>query len=262
MSLSRQVSLVGLCFKYNMPFLSIIIPAKNEEQDLPRLLDSIRMQTFRDYEVIVADAYSVDATRDIARSYGARVIDGGMPGPGRNRGAEQATGEMLLFLDADAKLPSASFLEDTLNEMARRDLDIATCRVKPLTERTIDRAFHGVFNMYAQVTQRFHPHVTGACIFSRSAVHHSIGGFDERVVFAEDHDYVQRMVRRGASFGILRTHPIIISTRRFERDGYVSLALKFLFTEAYMIAKGPLKKMPFTYDMGNPSSHRPPTHDT
>ena len=57
--------------------LSIIIPTYNEEEYLPKLLESIKMQDFTDYEVIVADANSKDNTRKIATDYGAKVVDGG-----------------------------------------------------------------------------------------------------------------------------------------------------------------------------------------
>ena len=95
-----------------MPKLSIIIPCKNEEEQLPKLLASIKRQTFTDYEIIVADAHSKDRTREIAESFGARVVEGGMPGPGRNKGALQAQGTHLLFLDADVTFLSHRYLEN------------------------------------------------------------------------------------------------------------------------------------------------------
>ena len=103
--------------------LSIVIPTKNEEVLLPLLLESIRGQSFTDYEVIVADAKSTDATPRIAASFGARVVEGGMPAPGRNRGAEQATGDVLVFFDADVILPNEHFLRDCLEEMEQKNID-------------------------------------------------------------------------------------------------------------------------------------------
>ena len=84
--------------------LSIIIPTYNEEEYLPVLLESIKKQSFKDYEIIVADANSTDRTREIAESYGCIVVDGGLPAAGRNNGAKVATGEYLLFLDSDLEL--------------------------------------------------------------------------------------------------------------------------------------------------------------
>ena len=54
--------------------LSIIIPAKNEEKNLKKLLPSIASQSFQDFEIILADDYSDDKTGEIARKFGARVV--------------------------------------------------------------------------------------------------------------------------------------------------------------------------------------------
>ena len=91
--------------------LSIIIPTKNEEYYLPKLLESIKRQDYKNYEIIVADAGSKDKTRDVARKSGCKVVKGGLPSIGRNNGAKYAKGELLLFLDADTVLPE-NFLKD------------------------------------------------------------------------------------------------------------------------------------------------------
>lgn len=233
-----------------MPKLSVIIPAKNEEKMLPKLLDTIKAQTFKDYEVIVADAHSTDDTVKIAESYGAKIVEGGMPGPGRNKGAINAKGEIIAFFDADVQLPSNKFLEDCVNEMDRKHLDVATCKVKPLSRKPIDRALHEAYNAYVVATAKLRPHAPGFCILVRRHAHHGIKGFDEQVVFAEDHDYVQRAKKEGHRFGILRSHPIAVSVRRLEKDGRLSIALKYIFGELHMMTKGAMKEVPFEYDMG------------
>ena len=238
-----------------MPKFSIIIPTKNEQEHLPVLLESIRAQSFRDYEVIVADAGSDDRTREIAVAFGAQVTGGGLPGPGRNRGAEAASGDILIFFDADVKLPSAGFLEDCWHEMEYKKLDLATCRVMPLSVRHIDRALHEAYNAYALATEKIRPHAPGFCIFIRRNAHLGIKGFDEDVVMAEDHDYVQRAAEKGYRFGILRSHPIGVSVRRLEKDGRLSIALKYIFVEMRMMTTGSLKgDMPFKYEMGGKSA--------
>ncbi|HWQ99863.1 MAG TPA: glycosyltransferase [Candidatus Methylomirabilis sp.] len=234
-----------------MPRLSIIIPTKNEEVHLPRLLASIKEQTFTDYEVIVADAHSNDGTRRIAEEWGARVVEGGMPGEGRNEGALHAQGELLLFLDADVVLPSHHYLRDVIVELDERKADVATCKVAPLSKRPIDRVFHGAYNAYVQATERIRPHAPGFCILVRRHTHEGIEGFDEDVVFAEDMDYVQRAHRMGRRFNILKSHPIKVSVRRFDRDGRWGIAMKYLFAELRMVTRGPFKKKtPFRYEMG------------
>ena len=233
-----------------MPRVSIIIPVKNEEDILPRLLQSIRAQLFTDYEIIVADAHSTDKTVEISESYGARVVEGGMPGPGRNRGAVHAKGEIIVFFDADVQLPSAKFLGDCIAEMDRKKIDVATCKVKPISRKPIDRALHEVYNAYVVATEKLRPHAPGFCIFARRHAHEGIKGFDEEVVFAEDHDYVQRAKKDGHKFGLLRAHPIAVSVRRLEKDGRLAIAFKYIFGELRMMTSGSIKENIFDYEMG------------
>ena len=92
--------------------LSIIIPTLNEEKYLPKLLESIKKQSFKDYEIIVADANSKDKTRKIARDYGCKITSGGiLPAVARNNGAKKAAGEILLFIDADCIIEN-NFLQN------------------------------------------------------------------------------------------------------------------------------------------------------
>ena len=233
-----------------MPKVSIVIPTKNEEKNLPSLLHSIKAQTFTDIEIIVADAGSTDQTAQLASSLGAKVVEGGMPGPGRNRGAKAATGDIIIFFDADVYLPTSRFLEDSIAEMERKQLDIATCKVKPMSRKPIDKIGHEVYNAYALMTEKIRPHAPGFCIFVRRATHEAIGGFDEGVVFAEDHEYVQRAEKNGARFGLLRSHPIAVSVRRLEKDGRLAIAFKYIYSEFHMLTKGSFKEMPFEYEMG------------
>lgn len=90
------------------PLVSIIIPARNEEKNLPLLLESIKKLTYPKLEVIVVDDHSSDRTFEVARSFGVQVISSA-PLPekwnGKNwachQGALQASGDFLLFTDAD-----------------------------------------------------------------------------------------------------------------------------------------------------------------
>jgi hypothetical protein len=91
------------------PVVSIIVPARNEEDCLGRCLESLVAQEGVEFELIVVDDHSTDRTREIARSFQrARVVDAG-PLPdgwtGKSNavacGAKVARGEWLLFTDAD-----------------------------------------------------------------------------------------------------------------------------------------------------------------
>ncbi len=87
-----------------MTSLSIIIPAWNAGESLGPCLEAVLRTSFGDYECIVVDDASTDSTASIAQSFGVRVLRQEKrrgPAHARNAGAEAATGDILLFIDAD-----------------------------------------------------------------------------------------------------------------------------------------------------------------
>lgn len=234
--------------------VSVIIPTLNEAAYLPHLLEALARQTRPPDEVIVADAGSEDGTPALAQAWGAQVVPGGRPAVGRNAGARAAKGDLFVFLDADV-LPRPDFLEKAPKEMADRGLDVATCLMEPLSPRPADRVFHEVANGYLLALQWISPRAPGFCILIRRALHEAIGGFDETLLLAEDHDYVQRAAQHGR-FGVLTTVRIPVSIRRMEEEGLFPLMLKYLWAEAHVWAGRPIRRLPFTYAFGR---HRPPS---
>ncbi|MBM7681299.1 glycosyltransferase involved in cell wall biosynthesis [Pullulanibacillus pueri] len=91
--------------------LSIIIPARNEEENIAHLLDSLHAQTYHPYEIIVVNDGSSDQTKAVAESYGVKVIDCPKLPQGWTgktwavwNGFLRSTGELIAFLDADIRL--------------------------------------------------------------------------------------------------------------------------------------------------------------
>ncbi|MGB7958041.1 MAG: glycosyltransferase [Minisyncoccia bacterium] len=91
-----------------MPLFSVIIPTYNAGRDLDRCLASLAAQTYKDFEVIVADDGSTDDTKKIAESYRDRLTliykweeNWGGPARPRNRGIKLARAEWICFLDQD-----------------------------------------------------------------------------------------------------------------------------------------------------------------
>lgn len=82
---------------------SMIIPAFNAEDHIVKGLESIKAQTFKDYELIVVCDRCKDRTKEIAESYGAKTleVDFGRDGLTRNAGLDIAQGEYILFMDDD-----------------------------------------------------------------------------------------------------------------------------------------------------------------
>jgi glycosyltransferase involved in cell wall biosynthesis len=230
--------------------ISIVIITKNEEHYLPILLRSIKEQTVQPLEVIVADAGSTDKTREIAKSFGCKIVSGGLPSVGRNRGASAAKGEIILFLDADVKLVDKHFLERSGREMKARKLDFASCDVVPLSEKKIDHLFHNFYNVYSRAVLPLHAHAPGFCIFAKKKKHDEINGFDETVPFCEDHDYAVRC-RKIGKFGYLNSTFPHVSVRRFERDGRLNIAIKYFFGELHLMFLGPVRHNLFHYEFGH-----------
>ncbi|MBD3208349.1 MAG: glycosyltransferase [Candidatus Nealsonbacteria bacterium] len=227
--------------------LSIIIPTLNEGKNLPRLLKALKKQTFKDYEIIISDAGSTDRTLDIARSYGCKIVKGGLPARGRNEGAKAAQGEMLLFTDADNILVSETFLETVIKIFTERGLGVASFSIYP-QGNFVDKFAYKIYNFWVKVSQSFLPHATNT-ILVEEEVHQAIKGFDEQVKLAEDHEYVRRASRCG-KFGFIEEGVILTSARRMEEKGRVKTYLKYLLAGLYMLVLGPIKSDFFRYDMG------------
>lgn len=229
--------------------VSIVIPTLNEEELLPNLLEDVQHQTLNDYEVIVADAGSHDRTLDVAKKYDATIVQGGLPAVGRNNGANVATGEFLFFLDADVRIPD-TFLEHAYNEIEERYLDLATCEFIPLSEHSIDPFLHDFVNFYIKLNQFFDPHAPGFCLLVSRRLWHRIGGFDETLTLAEDHNFARR-ASRFRPLRVLESTSISISVRRLEKEGRIVLTRKYLQVELHRIFQGEIRDEIFEYEFGN-----------
>jgi glycosyltransferase involved in cell wall biosynthesis len=219
--------------------LSIIIPTLNEENYLPRLLDSIEKQTFKNYEIIVADGGSTDKTIEIAKQRGCSVVRGGLPAVGRNKGGEVANGDFLLFLDTDIVLPN-KFFENMLNEFEKHKLDVASCFTSPLSDKKIDDILYGFGNLYYRLNQYIKPRAPGCCILIRKEAHQKIKGFDEKIKMAEDWDYINRVSKDG-KFKFIKGFKIPVSARRYDRDGRLNVATQRIMLALYYSLFGNVK---------------------
>lgn len=93
----------------DLPFVSVIIPVRNGEGRIERLFESLAGQTYPKnlFEVIVADGRSTDRTAEIAKNFGAKVIDNHklVQGAGRNMAVKEARGELVAFSEDDCVVP-------------------------------------------------------------------------------------------------------------------------------------------------------------
>jgi len=230
--------------------VSIIIPTLNEEQMLPKLLDSIKSQEFDDYEVIVADAQSKDSTREIAEQYGCRVVDGGLPAAGRNAGAAAARGDFFFFLDADVILPQG-FIRNVYEEMQDCYYDLATCEIRPLSDYRLDRVLHRMINLAVILNLKVDPKAFGFCIFVSKRLFERVGGFDETIYVAEDNDFVKR-ASEFRSLRYLSSAHLMVSVRRFEKEGRFAYMNKGIKLNLYRTFRGEIRNAEVvTYEFEN-----------
>ncbi len=208
--------------------LSLVIPAWNEAERLPRLLDSIDVARSRwlaaghadaALEVIVADNGSTDATASIASARGCRVVavEKRVIGAARNGGAAVAQGELLCFIDADSRLHPDSFVAAASAMSDARALGGAT-------GVTMERWSLGIALTYAlMLPMIWLTNFDTGMVFWRRADFAQLGGYDEERLVAEDVDFLWRLRRlgrmRGQRLVRLRGVKAITSTRKFDRHG-------------------------------------------
>lgn len=206
--------------------ISIVIPAKNEENYLPLLLNQLKGSKA---QIIVADAGSKDNTKKIALAYRAKVVKGGLPGVGRNNGAKHAKGDILFFIDADVRL-SKDFIRKAESEFRKRDLGCASVDITTDSGNLIDEFLYFLNNIAQRASQYTHiKYGCGMCIMIKKELFLKIKGFDESITYAEDADLTRRAGKM-ASFGILDSCYVIATNRRFVKDGRFRTIMRFITT--------------------------------
>jgi len=229
------------------PELSIVIISLNEEENIGKLLTSIKKQDYKNYELILSDAGSTDNTKKIARKFRCKIVKGGLPARGRNNGARVARGKFILFLDSDVILPQG-FLKSVIKQIKEKKIDVATVNNEPITKDASEILFHDIYNLWQKIMQKIDPHAVGTCILIKKKVFRKIGGFDERIKLAEDHALARKAFRNGAKFRVL-DDKILVSTRRLKNDGKVNIAVKFILATLHRIFIGEIRHDGFKYNL-------------
>jgi glycosyltransferase involved in cell wall biosynthesis len=216
--------------------LSVVIPAFNEAKYLPRSLSSLRQaelflvdRTSDSTEIIVVDNASTDATAAVAQEFGIQVISESRRGIAiaRNAGAGLATGEVLVFLDADyrvlpsflARIAHAYSVESELRAAGVR-VALEPWEIDPIT-RALGYATLATIRALANMS-------FGVATFRRECFD-ALGGYDEGVFGVEDLDILERLRKaqpRGRDrYRVLNEILVYGSARGFYRGGRLGLGL-------------------------------------
>jgi len=212
---------------------SIIVPTLNEEKLLERMLRQFtsELRTRFMLELIVSDGGSTDGTLAIARNYADRVVENTAGvrqtiALGRNLGAAGASGNVLVFLNADTLLGAPGLFFERL-ESALGDAAIiaATCSVEVFAEerKLADRVFHGFFNwLFSMMNKVGMSMGRGECHVVRAETFRAVDGYDVRIAAGEDYDLFRRLGKRG-KVSYLEDVRVYESPRRFRRYGYMGV---------------------------------------
>jgi len=191
--------------------ISFIVPAYNEELELLSTISAIRAaaEKIGNYEIIVVDDASTDATAEIAAKASTQVVsvDRRQIAAARNAGARAARGEVLFFVDADTRI-NARHVVDAMAALnagcSGGGARIFADGVIPRWGRVLIKAFCGIYfalNLGA-----------GAFLFTTRKAFDAIGGFNEELFIGEE-IFFSLALRKLGCFNILR-EPVVTSGRK------------------------------------------------
>ncbi len=184
------------------PLVSVIIPTRNSSAFLEACLQSIKVQTYSNVEIIVVDNNSTDTTKDIARKFTDKVFN---QGPERsaqvNYGVEQAQGEYVYKVDSDFTLDK-NVVEQCVNE-TQKGFDAVVVHNSPdVTVSWIAKIRKFEVDMYKyDITH-------SSARFVKKNVYKDIGGFNEKITAGEDYDFQNKLNRKGFKTGFVEAEAL------------------------------------------------------
>lgn len=215
--------------------LSIIIPTLNEEKILAQTIKTLRQLSICDYEIIVSDGGSTDATLGIARQLADKIIThyGQIRqtiAAGRNAGAARAAGDYLVFLDADVSIPGPNgFFEQALNKFSddpRLAALTVFIKVFPQSATLSDKFFFSLVNLQMRISNNVFHHGAAAGEFQmiRKSAFEKVGGYNAGLAVAEDNDLFSRLSKTGRTYAATGLH-VYHTSRRAHQIGWPKLLL-------------------------------------
>ncbi len=206
-----------------MPAVSFIIPAYNEQCELPGTINAIHQAADAaglDCEIIVANDNSSDQTAAIARAHGAQVIDveHRQIAATRNSGAAAATGSILIFVDADTRVTR----EVVLAAVAAIESGTAGGGAW-VTFENVPPSAH-ILLWFVQRAMRLFRTTPGCFMFMTREAFDATGGYDEQF-YASEEVWMSRALRRAGRFTLLKEH-VITSGRKVRMHSTLRLLCK------------------------------------
>jgi glycosyltransferase involved in cell wall biosynthesis len=210
--------------------VSIIIPCKNEEAYIGKLLDSLVLQNLTNiYEIIIADAGSTDSTLSIIQNYkdklhNLKVIDGGLPSVGRNLGAMASEGSILLFIDADAYFKDKNIIKHSFRKFRKKKLELLGCLLN-IEHNFFVRLIYFFCNGIIRMSKLDKPFVVGTYFMINRDKFFELGGFDEELMHCEDY-FLSKEIK-AKNFSLVNKY-VYTDDRRFKKMGYFNMITYFV----------------------------------
>jgi len=233
--------------------ISIIIPTRNEEKIIERTLSTLKKTITIPHEIIVSDGNSTDKTAEIARKYADKVVIQDKQRPktiatGRNQGVEVASGEYIVFLDADCTIPNPdAFFGRALAYFEKHPKTVGLCaRIKVLREYStwMDKivfACHNAVYVFFNNVLRIGASAGEFQMIKKTAFE-KVGGFKESLVGGEDLKLFNSISRIGRTH-LLFSLSVYHTGRRAHEVGWPRLLWTwFMNTVALFIGRGAPKE--------------------
>jgi glycosyltransferase involved in cell wall biosynthesis len=236
------------------PYVSVVIPCYNEATYIDRLLEALTSQNYKGFEVIVSDAESKDGTKEVVETFKNKLdikfVEAPPLGPahGRNVGAKIAKGVWLLFLDADDDIDDPDFISKLLQYTEKNRWNTASAKMTARGKAA--KKYAKLFKYQKTLMHTRRPVASGYCLFTRAVVFNQTGGFNEKIHFGEDYEYVSRTGKNG-KFGFVESTEYFVDPRRNEEHGF-KLIWQGTLNEIYRLLSGykKLEKQPINYEFG------------
>lgn len=192
--------------------ISLVVPAFNEELEIPSTIAAIHAaarSAKEDYEIIVVDDASTDATAEIAKDSGAQIvsINRRQIAAARNAGAQAARGNILFFVDADTRINA----QHIIDAVAALKTGCSGGSARVITDGEIPRWGRIFLKTFCAIYFAVNLGA-GAFLFTSRKNFDAIGGFDEQFFIGEE-IYFSLALRRLGRFKILR-EPVVTSGRK------------------------------------------------
>ena len=227
------------------PRISVVVCSYNGAATIEETLIALRKLTYQEYEIIVVDDGSTDATADIARKYGVSLIQSENEGlsNARNLGMAAATGEIIAYIDDDA-YPDADWLKFLAASFMNSDhAGIGGPNIAPSVDGLIGEGIaHAPGGpVHVLLSDEIAEHIPGCNMAFRSERLRAIGGFDPRFrVAGDDVDICWRLQERGWTLGFSPS-VVVWHHRRKSIRAYWKQQMGYARAEALLADKWPTR---------------------